>query len=211
MLLKSNLLCNRTGAQRVKVYHHGVRTSLQEGVVFDRKDWQKHRPAVAPPVYSVHVDQSEKESREIVRRHLSDEAKTLLETKRVMIVNVSYCREEHSRTYLTSMTQAWRPIKTVYRDPFGIADASTVPDSDYVARPYKFFDQVRETFTVQYNPSHEWYYKYQQTPEEVLIFKGFDTHGNARVCPHSAFVDEDHKSEEVRESIEIRALLIYDL
>jgi hypothetical protein len=43
-----------------------------------------------------------------------------------------------------------------------------------------------------------------------LIFKGFDSHGEVRACPHSAFVDKDHENGELRESIEIRALLIYD-
>lgn len=63
---------------------------------------------------------------------------------------------------------------------------------------------------VKPNPKHEWFFKYRQTPEDVLLFKGFDTHGDARACPHSAFVDEEEKDKEVRESIEIRALLIYE-
>lgn len=63
---------------------------------------------------------------------------------------------------------------------------------------------------VKPNPKHEWFFKYQQTPEDVLLFKGFDTHGDVRACPHSAFVDEAEKDKEVRESIEIRALLIYE-
>ncbi|QDS74615.1 hypothetical protein FKW77_008810 [Venturia effusa] len=181
-----------TGAPRVLVYHHGVRTSLEEGVKFiPGCRANSTRPTPAPPVYSVHVDQSGPESHNIVRRHLPKEADALLQ-KRVVIVN------------------AWRPIKTVYRDPFGIASASSVSASDFIRRPYKFFDETRETLAVRPNPSHEWFYKYQQTPEEVLLFKGFDTHGNARVCPHSAFVDEEEKGKEVRESIEIRALLIYE-
>jgi hypothetical protein len=63
---------------------------------------------------------------------------------------------------------------------------------------------------VRPNEHHRWYYKYQQRADEVLIFKGFDSHGKARACPHSAFIDELHAEDELRESIEIRALLIYD-
>ncbi|RDI85500.1 hypothetical protein Vi05172_g4461 [Venturia inaequalis] len=181
-----------TGAPRVLVYHHGVRTSLQEGHKFVPGSWATGGPRTpAPPVYSVHVDQSDWESHNIIRRHLPQEADTLLQ-KRVVIVN------------------AWRPIKTVYRDPFGVASASTVPHCDFVRRPCKFFDHKRETLAVRHNPKHEWFFKYQQTPEDVLLFKGFDTHGDARTCPHSAFVDEEEKGKEVRESIEIRALLIYE-
>ena len=50
------------------------------------------------------------------------------------------------------------------------------------------------------NPEHEWFYKYKQEPEDVLLFKGFDTHGSARACPHSAFVDEEERGREVRET-----------
>jgi hypothetical protein len=91
-----------------------------------------------------------------------------------------------------------------------VADASTVPAADLVPRPYKFFDETRETLAVRPNEQHRWYYKYQQQADEVLIFKGFDSHGEARACPHSAFVDEAHADDELRQSIEIRALLIYD-
>jgi hypothetical protein len=85
-----------------------------------------------------------------------------------------------------------------------------VAPQDLVARPYKFFDETRETLTVRPNEQHRWYFKNQQRADEVLIFKGFDTHGEARASPHSAFIDEEYAEDELRESIEIRALLIYD-
>ncbi|KAF2431248.1 hypothetical protein EJ08DRAFT_193365 [Tothia fuscella] len=182
-----------TGAPRVKVYHHGTRQSLEKGVKFTPGKWGEGkgpRPS-APPVYSVHLDQSSWESYNIIRRHMKSETEALLH-KRVVIVN------------------AWRPIKTVRRDPFGIADASTVPAEDIIPRPYKFFDETRETTAVRPNEKHRWYFKSHQQADEVLIFKGFDSHGNARACPHSAFVDQKYADDELRESIEIRALLIYD-
>jgi hypothetical protein len=42
----------------------------------------------------------------------------------------------------------------------------------------------------------------------VFLFKGFDTHGEGRACSRSAFVDLEQLGGEVRESIEIGALLI---
>jgi hypothetical protein len=56
---------------------------------------------------------------------------------------------------------------------------------------------------------HKWYYKYGQQAEDVLIFKQFDNHGPARACPHTAFVDKEHKNAVPRESIELRALLLW--
>jgi hypothetical protein len=85
-----------------------------------------------------------------------------------------------------------------------------VAPSDLVPRPYQFFNETRETLTVRPNENHRWYFKNEQKADEVLIFKGFDTHGEARACPHSAFIDDKYADEALRESIEIRALLIYD-
>ncbi|KAF2404966.1 hypothetical protein EJ06DRAFT_485398 [Trichodelitschia bisporula] len=184
-----------TGAPRVLVYHHGTRRSLEKGV---KLEFGKMRSAPsggprpsAPPVYTVHLDQSSWEGYNIIRRHLKDETESLLH-KRVAIVN------------------AWRPIKTVRRDPFGVADASTVAPEDFVSRPYKFFEETRETASVRPSDKHKWYFKRYQQADEVLIFKGFDMQGNARAAPHSAFKDPEHEGDELRESIEIRALLIYD-
>ena len=52
---------------------------------------------------------------------------------------------------------------------------------------------------------------YEQSPEEVLAFKIYDSKTDvARRVVHSAFVDEEFKDEEPRESIEVRALVLYD-
>lgn len=42
-----------------------------------------------------------------------------------------------------------------------------------------------------------------------MIFKQYDNHGRARACPHTAFVDEEYKDSYPRESIEVRAILIW--
>ena len=58
---------------------------------------------------------------------------------------------------------------------------------------------------------HQWHYLSRQTPGEVMLIKCFDskTDGRARRVPHSAFVDEEFKGEEARESIEVRALVFH--
>ena|ERR1700712_1553754 len=86
--LYSNESLFSTGAPRVLVYHHGVRTSLAEGVKFVPGNWGKGPRTPAPPVYTVHLDQSDWESHNIIRRHLPSEAENLLK-KRVVIINVT--------------------------------------------------------------------------------------------------------------------------
>jgi hypothetical protein len=62
---------------------------------------------------------------------------------------------------------------------------------------------------LRYSPKHKWYYKFAQQPDEVLVFKQFDNFGAVRACPHTAFKDEEFEDREARESIEVRALLLW--
>ncbi|KAK4160544.1 amino acid permease-domain-containing protein [Cladorrhinum sp. PSN259] len=146
------------------------------------------------PAKQVHVDQSYQASFKRVQRHLPDEAEELSK-KRFQIINV------------------WRPIKTVYKDPLGYADANSVPESDLVPVKLIYPDHVGETYSIKPNTAHKWYFKYAQTPEEVTLIKCFDTKdepGVARRVPHSAFTDPAEEDKDVRESIEVRTLVFYD-
>jgi len=138
----------------------------------------------------VHIDQSYKAGPQRVEHHLPDEAETLLQGRH-QIINV------------------WRPIKTIRKDPLGVAEASSVDDADLVPVGLIYPDRAGETCSVKYSDKHRWHYLNEQTPGEVLLIKCFDseTDGRARRVPHSAFVDEEREGEETRESIEVRALV----
>jgi hypothetical protein len=62
---------------------------------------------------------------------------------------------------------------------------------------------------IVHNPKHQWYYKFGQQADEVLIFKQSDNHGSARICAHSAFKDKEYENADARESIELRVLLLW--
>lgn len=65
---------------------------------------------------------------------------------------------------------------------------------------------------VRHNDSHVWYYKHEQRPDELLIFKQFDSadrHCLGQLL-HSAFADEEYDEGDPRWSIETRALVFYD-
>lgn len=93
-----------------------------------------------------------------------------------------------------------------------MADATSVPDADLLPVQLIYPDRVGETFTVKWNESHKWFFLREQSPEEVLLIKCFDskTDGRARRAPHSAFVDEEFENESKRESIEVRALVFHE-
>lgn len=64
---------------------------------------------------------------------------------------------------------------------------------------------------VRRNEGQEWFYKYQQGPEEVLLIKCFDSEEvKGRRVPHSAFEVEGTEDLEGRESIEVRCLVFYE-
>ncbi|POS74955.1 hypothetical protein DHEL01_v206651 [Diaporthe helianthi] len=116
-----------------------------------------------------------------------------------------------------AFVNAWRPIKTVQRDPLAVADASTVPDSDYQIRARRFKPSgVRSGNYVLSHGSredrHAWYYMHEMRPDEVVVFRNYDTKRNVPGwrCPHTAFQIPGTEDMPVRESIEIRAVCFWD-
>ena len=63
------------------------------------------------------------------------------------------------------------------------------------------------------SPRHRWAYFSQKDNNEALIFKQYDSQVNsvARFIPHAAFdLPEIASDAPLRESIEVRCLVIYD-
>lgn len=180
------LLKDKTGASRVVVFNHRVRRGPS--------DWHNagmNNRLNAGPLFKVHIDQSYDGAELQLRSLLPGEADELVKG-RYQIINV------------------WRPINTVLRDPLAVADARSVADADLIPASVVKPNGRSETWTVKPNSAHRWLYKYKQQPDEVLLIKCFDSDKSvARRVPHSAFKDEDHDEEPYRESIEVRAILLY--
>jgi hypothetical protein len=112
----------------------------------------------------------------------------------------------------------WRPIKTIFKDPFAVLDATTVLEDELVNvqviyPSYQFESvNVRQPLEGRKDGGHKWYYMSKQTPEDVLAFKIFDskTDGRARRVPHSSFTDEEFEKMDARQSIEVRALVFHE-
>jgi hypothetical protein len=179
----------RTGASKVFIFDHTIRREAHD----KGRSANENKPVtLRGPVQRVHIDQSYKAGPERVTHHLPNEAPTLLKG-RYQIINV------------------WRPIKTILKDPLGVAEASSVLDEELVPIKLIYPHREGETYSVRASKNHKWHYLNQQTPGEVLLIKCFDskTDGRARRVPHSAFVDEEREGEPTRESIEVRALVFH--
>ena len=182
------LVADATGASRVLVFDHTIRRRFPN---------TQDRTAGAPrqPVPRVHNDYTVKSGPQRVRDLLGDEADDLLR-RRFAIVNV------------------WRPIRGPLLDaPLAVADARSVPFSDFIAADLVYPDRRGETYAVAFNPAHRWFYVPAMRQDEALLIKCFDSaeDSRARFSPHSAFEDPTTPPDALpRESIELRTLVFFD-
>ncbi|KAI1763289.1 hypothetical protein GGR53DRAFT_371714 [Hypoxylon sp. FL1150] len=187
------LLKNITGASRIFIFDHKTRCGPS--------NWHKlgrGNRSSRGPLLRAHVDQSYAGAELVLRRWFPDEADELVR-KRYQIINL------------------WRPLKPILKDPFAVADATSISESDLVAASIVYPADRDETWTIkppgaEAEGAHRWYYKYGQRPDEVLLVKCFDSDEGvaARRAPHTAFENVEEKDKEARESIETRALVFYD-
>lgn len=142
----------------------------------------------------MHVDQTFEACIRRVHHHLPDEAERLLKS-RVRLINV------------------WRPIaNTVAHKPLAMCDWRSVDfKKDFLATRKILPTYEGQTYNVRHNAGHEWWYMADQTPEEPVLVKCYDSEesGNiARGVPHTAFYDDSSPKEAPhRQSIEVRCLV----
>ncbi len=151
----------------------------------------------------MHIDQSYAGAELVLRKYLPTQASAILErAARWQIINL------------------WRPIATIYKDPLAVAAAHSIAEADLVEAQIVYTSQAPPlnrnlTWTILPSARHEWFYKNEQRPDEVLLIKCFDSwegEGMARRAPHCAFKDPGREGEEFanRESVEIRAVVVYE-
>jgi hypothetical protein len=177
-----------TGASRVFIFDHLQRRRVA-GV--------GRRQAGMPrqPADRVHVDHTARSGPQRVRDLLPDEAEELLKG-RVQVINM------------------WRPIlDEPLRDaPLAVCDSRTLASGDLVPSDLVYRDRVGETYSVKYNPAHDWYYVPEMRRNEVLMLKIADTKTDisARFMPHTSFTDPTTPADAApRQSIELRTLVFH--
>ncbi|KAI0338206.1 hypothetical protein BDW22DRAFT_1382462 [Trametopsis cervina] len=180
-----------TGASRVEVFDHTIRRR-RPGIIDDS-------PTKRQPVSLVHVDQTAASATARVHRHLPASDVPSLLSHRFQLLNL------------------WRPLgHEAYDWPLAVCDFRSLDvHRDLLPTTLIYPEGMPngETLSVRYNPGHKWKYLRGMRPDEVLLFKCFDSKndGRAVLAPHTAFEDVT-KPEGVpfRESIELRMLVFYD-
>jgi hypothetical protein len=175
----------QSGAKRVVVFDHTLRTA-DEGL----REQKKIREVVP----RVHNDYTEWSAPKRVHDLLPDEADELLKRRFAVV-------------------QVWRPIRLpVETFPLALADARTLSFDDFIITERRYAHRVGQTYSVRYNPDHEWFYFPHMRREEAIVFKVFDSEkdGRARWTAHTAFDDPTSRpNAPPRESIEIRTLAFF--
>lgn len=179
----TQLVQRLNGAEKVIAFGEMVRSDGP-----DTRDGNK-------PAYGAHVDYGEVTVRHFAEEVLGPgEAARWLE-RRFVLINL------------------WRPIRPIHRAPLALCDASSVEESDLNPSEVRggLGDPNRRSlygFNLSYNPKHRWYYVPRMQPDEVLVFKLFDSdRSRVQWTGHTAFDDPATPADAPpRESIEIRTI-----
>lgn len=194
----------------MKGFSHEVRNTdmgADSNGISQEKNDKSDSPRKLPPAMYAHIDNGSEWAHVLFDRIFSREQAERFQGRRWAIIN------------------AWRPIKTIHRNPLGVCDTSTVPDADLVPVYAKLSPkwgntiedlsaQESQVLNVKANPNHRWYFASAMRPDEVLLLTIFDTNKTANGVPrrvvHSAFPCESEGAAAPRESIEFRALVVWE-
>ena len=180
-----SLIKTHTEAYRVEFFDHTVRASDPE---------LREAKQVREPATLVHNDYTAKSGFVCLNENLGDEAEALSKT-RFQIINV------------------WRPlVDPVENFPLALCDSRSIDDKDTFNAERRAPNHIGEIILATYNPNHRWFYFSNMRPNEVLMFKTFDSidQGKTNCSIHTAIDLPDAPDDaSPRESIESRAFVFY--
>lgn len=174
-----------TGCYRVHIFDHTVRASDPE---------LREAKQIREPAFLVHNDYTARSGFVCLQESLGADADALAQG-RFQIVNV------------------WRPLVDPVEDyPLALCDARSLKKSDLVDTERRAPNHSGEIQLAVHSPDQRWYYYSEMRPDEVLLFKTFDSiAGGTNPCSiHSAIRLPDAPADaKPRESIETRAFVFF--
>jgi len=183
-LLKENI----EGADLVEIFDWRRRANRQEGKSNEFTDMNDPSDPLVP-ASQVHLDQSPAGVLKRVKLLMGDRADSLLKG-RIQLINV------------------WRPLHIAKNWPLALCDGPSMDYDDLLEVDLVRRDYVGYTMYAKYRPGYKWCFLKDQTPDEVCLFKNFDSKDevDGKICPHVSFSFPGDTS--TRESIEVRALVL---
>lgn len=188
------------GAEKVVPWHFSVRNAMP-GLHPDEVFFM--RTGVAQPQVNIHCDNDHTTAKAHMVRAFGEQGATELlgKYKRWCMVNT------------------WRPIgQAVQSWPLVIVDHSEVPNWQYethVTRIHRSNDPAyykKYDNFLKHDPAYIYRYVSQHTPEEVIMFRDYDSRQDRyRGTPHGAFQDDDTPTNAPpRRSIEVRSFVFFE-
>jgi hypothetical protein len=188
------ILRSLTGALEVIVFDHNVRSAARAA---------RGELGVRLPVDQVHNDYTLESGPKRKLEILEAAGRSDLADRHVAFVNL------------------WRPIVgPVCDNPLAVCDARSISPKDLVITDINHFGEEDlqvprhrgQIYSVHYSAAHRWFYVSEMKPDEFLLLKCYDSHGDgrARFMPHTGFRNPVCPSDFVpRESIEARTLVVF--
>lgn len=174
-----------SGCERVHIFDHTLRASDPE---------LREAKQLREPAYLVHNDYTSRSGFVCLQENLGAEAERLAKA-RFQIVNI------------------WRPLVDPVQDyPLALCDARSLNPLDLIDTERRARNHTGEIQLAVHDPAHRWFYYSNMRPQEVLLFKTFDSKNAGRnPCSiHSAIRLPDVAADaRPRESIETRAFVFY--
>ena len=188
------LLKTRLHATDVLIFDHNQRSKVRAAA---------KQPEVRNPVASAHVDY------------------TLSSAPNRSIEILEKANKSHYVGRRLALINAWRPIIGPAEDfPLALCDVRTVQADDLVQTHIHHFSESDpdtprhsgQIYSLRHNLSHQWYYFSAMQPDEVLLLRNWDSTADKKsdYTPHTGFKNNlAPAGTRPRESIEIRALVVY--
>lgn len=160
-----------------------------------------------PPGRDVHIDYKDDRSHRMAKTFITGSDEPDFQYSRFQCINL------------------WRAISPPPQDwPLAICDAQSVapdegtqnlmirvdklPELDKLG-PIDNEDSLPAAYLFTYKQGHRWYYFSDMKPNELLLFKLYDSANPHGRCPHAAFLDEGREGAIPRESVELRTILYF--
>ena len=160
---------------------------------------KKEERTVHRPIRMVHSDHTAASAESYARTAFGEEAAKLIEQRRHVLYHT------------------WRVLSPAPHDtPLALCDGRTICDEDRVAAD-TVMDfpgtprRIMETTLFHFSPRHEWFYFPDMRPDELVIFKDFDSDpGQVLSTPHTAFNDARCPTDAPpRESLDLQVLAVF--
>ena len=95
-------------------------------------------------------------------------------------------RFESWSSSLTKSTSVWRPLLPVENAPLVLCDRRSVHRSNLVEADKVSPGLIERDYFVKYDADQKWYWLSNQRPDEVIIFKSWDSCNEASVAGSNA-------------------------